>query len=251
MNRTIVRASFILLAVAVPAAAQQPEPILTVTPQVGVHLSATTLYRVSALFPRVTYRPAVSKGSLGPGLVVGADVEAALLPGRPLYLRLGGRQVLFSTGTMDGEVEPLDPDLPVETWSYDFDANITMITADLVLRPRIGAGRARGQLLLGVGLKYYSFGEAAGAEADTVNFVFPASGGSGTVHVGAGMDIAVGSVTLNIGAHDYINTYSIEESLYSEADVRTQHTVLVTAGVLFPLGRATPASARVPLPSRR
>lgn len=238
----------LLLALAPPLAAQDAEPFIIVTPHVGVNLNPTALYRVYAQFPLADYLPPHSEATLSSGVSVGADVDVVLWQGAPVRLRLGAREALFATATMEGELEPIDPTLPLETVVYDFDAALTLVTADLVFRPP-GDRAVREQFIIGLGLKHYRFGDVSG---DTIGFIFPANGGSGTVHLGAAVDVPIGGLTFNIGVHDYINSYGVTETIFSEADSRTQHTVLISVGALFPLGGGvSSASYRGPSPSRR
>ncbi len=239
-------ALFVFLSAA-PLAAQE-DAAFTLTPHLGLQVAPGALYEVDGTFAPSGYQPPVSSASIGPGAVVGADMEVVLWPGAPLRLRFGGRHVLFARAEVEGTLEPLDPADPGITRTFDLDAVITIVSGGIVYRPPAGDRKIRGHAVLGVGLKNLIFGEAA---EDTLGIIFPAGGASATIHVGAGLDLLLAPVTLTIGVDDYVNGYIVERTFLSSRDERTQHTVTVTLGVTLELGALTPASSPGPSPPRR
>jgi hypothetical protein len=210
LSSAIVAAT--LLGMAAPLAAQAPGIDFKLNPRIGLYEPLSDLGDAPDAASTAASELA---GSLALGL--GLEIGVAALP---VGLRLN---MDYATGS---EVEYDDG---FETES-GYETTVLALAADLMFRPIPRLIIAQPYFFAGGGLKQYDF-EPTGSDPvasfeDESDF---------TVHVGGGLDVGFGPLSLNAEVGDYISWWESQDPLDLDADSEIQHDLFLTVGLAIGL----------------
>ncbi len=201
-----------LFGMAAPAAAQAPGIDFRLNPRIGLYEPLSNLGDAP---DAVSTAASELGGSLALGL--GVEIGVAALP---VGLRLN---LDYATGS---EVKY---DNGFETES-GYETTVLALAADLMFRPIPKLIIAQPYFFAGGGLKQYDFEptstDPVGTFEDTSDF---------TAHLGGGLDVGFGPLSLNAEVGDYISWWESQNPLDVDADSEIQHDLFVTIGFVIGL----------------
>lgn len=228
-------AAFLFLAwipgLASPHAALEAQTIeLRVFPSVGVLVPTSVLYETEYIPGAVL--PA--RAELGRAPVFGIGIQA--VPSRPLF---SVRAALARTVSLETEVTGRDPlvGAPEDTWPshrYTVPTAVTTLTGDVVLHPDRREFRTDPYLFVGLGWKWYSFGDED--PEDEVGFDFPRDGSSAHVHYGAGLELPLSGMPVAAEIGGSFNRFVLVDAEQGISRARSQHEFTLRLKA-FPFGR--------------
>ena len=195
---TTVLTAACLLAFAGAAGAQA----LKVNPRIGLYAPLTDLADAESTAGTIA---AEQSGALALGL----GVEFGFLP---LDIRANLDYVTGAEVTVDGV-------------SGAEESKMLAVSADLMFRPLPRLIVLQPYVFAGVGLRQYEF-EPADASVSQLRDADDA-----TIHLGGGLDLALGTFALNAELGDYISWYAIQDG----ADAKVQHDVFISLGIILGL----------------
>ncbi len=209
--RTVLSSAIIaatLLGMAAPAAAQAPGIDLRLNPRIGLYEPLSDLGDAPGAASAAADELA---GSLALGL--GLEIGVAALP---VGLRLN---LDYATGS---RVEYGDDGFETES---GYETTVLALAADLMFRPIPRLIIAQPYFFAGGGLKQYDFeptgGDPIRTFEDTSDF---------TVHLGGGLDVGFGPLSVNAEVGDYISWWESQNPLDIDADAEIQHDLFLTVG---------------------
>jgi hypothetical protein len=227
MNRTV---RFLLTVLVLPplgvsnAARAQSPLTLSVEPRAGFMSPDGYLYERYTNFSGdgpVEW----SDGYLGHAPVLGVGIEIGRAGGslmlRGEVLRSFGQRLSVSHSVVMPR-ELYTPPYVSTTW-LDAPAAVTLTSLQLVVPTRVTVWRIQPYVLGGVGGKRYDFGTPAGA--DTTSAILPADGFTWTAVLGAGLEVPLPWLTLDLQARSALNHY------WS----KPEHDLVFSGGVLWRL----------------
>lgn len=202
-----VAAALSLAVLAAPAAAQAPGIDVRLNPRIGFYEPLTDL----GAAPDAFNAAAGLSGSLALGL--GLELDLALLPvGLRLNLDYGtGSRVEYGGDGFDRE--------------SGYETTVLAVVGDVMFRPIPRLIIAQPYFFAGGGLKQYDFeptgNDPIGTFQDTSDF---------TVHLGGGLDVGFGPLSLNAELGDYISWWDRQNILGGNEGSEIQHDLFVTIG---------------------
>lgn len=191
-----------------PAHAQAPGVDIRLNPRIGLYEPLSDLGEA----PQAASDAATQlSGSLALGL--GLELDLAVLP---VGLRLN---LDYGTGS---QVEYGDEGFETQS---GYETTVLAVVGDVMFRPIPRLIIAQPYFFAGGGLKQYDFEPTAddpvGTFQDTSDL---------TVHLGGGLDVGFGPLSLNAEIGDYISWWEQQNLLGGNGDTQIQHDLFVTIG---------------------
>lgn len=216
-----------------PAGAQTQAPRLEVIPRLGVHLPLVDLGK--ARIPGELFQV---RGELEAAFAAGFAVQynlAALPAGFRATFEYATRNLSGLTRAK-GQLAVCQAEFITGCESVGMDARFFAVTGDIVVRPRMAAGRAQLYFLIGAGIKRYEFAgincvPVGDPDLEAVCEVFDVLADTQTnptVHLAVGLDLGLGPLRTLVELGDYMSRFHPEGV---EASGEIQHDLFLTAGL--------------------